>query len=459
MLAAPWVNDVPSHNLSRRDYLKLSTLGAATALCPPLAQAAPRPSFLVICSDQQHWQAQGFSDAFFDTPAQDELARRATVFSQAFCTTPQCSPSRSSMLTGFYPHHTKMLNNMGAAGGVDLQVPTIATTLQEAGYTTGYFGKWHLGQDPIGNAGWSERVIADDDAVTTRRALEFVSRQVNRSEPFALFVMYLNPHDIYHYRPDARRRHRRAPLPPSWHASNLSTKPPAQLRFMTQDQGTLMLGRPQKDWEGYRHYYRAMVRRYDDHVGQLAKALDTAQLSDRTVIVATSDHGDMDCAQGLIFKGPFMYEHTVRVPLTIHVPASFGGVGAHVVDDWSWSHVDLVPTLLDLADIPYVPAHGQSVRKRITGNMDRSVDRDVVIAQYYGKQQWLNPIRMVRTREFKYNVYLDGPEELYHLSDDPHEIVNLAKDHGYTRQKRVMRDALAHWLEEMADPFFALKVA
>ncbi len=70
-------------------------------------------NILYLCSDQQHWQAQGSVDPFFDTPHQDALSAESTVFENAFCTTPQCSPSRSSMLTGFYPHTTEMMNNSG----------------------------------------------------------------------------------------------------------------------------------------------------------------------------------------------------------------------------------------------------------------------------------------------------------------------------------------------------------
>lgn len=112
-----------------------------------------RPNILFIFSDQQHWQAVGFEDASFQTPNLDQLAAEGTIFRNAFCTTPQCSPSRSSMMTGLYPSKTGVWGNIGAAGGDELKTPTIGAMLQEAGYHTAYFGKWHLGKAPVGVAG------------------------------------------------------------------------------------------------------------------------------------------------------------------------------------------------------------------------------------------------------------------------------------------------------------------
>ena len=100
-----------------------------------------KPNILFIFSDQQHWQAVGFEDSSFDTPSLDRLAREGTVFTHSFCTTPQCSPSRSSIMTGLYPSKTGVLGNVGKAGGDPLRIPTIGTVLQDAGYYTAYFGR------------------------------------------------------------------------------------------------------------------------------------------------------------------------------------------------------------------------------------------------------------------------------------------------------------------------------
>jgi arylsulfatase A-like enzyme len=168
----------------------------------------PRPNILFIFSDQQHWQAVGIEDATFRTPHLDRLAGGGTVFRHAFCTTPQCSPSRSSILTGLYPTATGVLGNVGAAGGEPLRMPTIAPTLQAAGYRTAYYGKWHLGKEPVATAGWDDEFgVASkettDDAEVTRRACRFLRRAAGGDQPFALFLSYNNPHDIYRFRGEA----------------------------------------------------------------------------------------------------------------------------------------------------------------------------------------------------------------------------------------------------------------
>ncbi len=136
---------MPANCVSRRGFLA-ATAGAFGACAPkatvesPSADPAKQPNFLVLVSDQQHWQAIGTVDSWFDTPNLDALAAGGVLIENAFCTTPQCSPSRSSLMTGCYPSRTGVMGNVGAAGGDPLKQPTIGGMLQRAGYTTGYFG-------------------------------------------------------------------------------------------------------------------------------------------------------------------------------------------------------------------------------------------------------------------------------------------------------------------------------
>jgi arylsulfatase A-like enzyme len=179
-------------------------------------------------------------------------------------------------------------------------------------------------------------------------------------------------------------------------------------------------------------------------------------LWDSTVIVNTSDHGDMDTNHKLIFKGPFMYEHMVRVPTTIRVPEAMGGLGHKRVTDYDWVNVDLTPTLLDLAGADVPECHGQSAKAILTGE-GNALPRPLVIGQYHGKQTWVNPIRMIRTAHFKLNVYIDHGEELYDLKNDPQELVNLADDPAYAETKRQLKADLDRWIAEHDDPFYTLK--
>jgi arylsulfatase A-like enzyme len=421
----------------------------------------PQPNILFVFSDQQHWQAAGFEDPFFVTPHLDRLAARATVFDHAFCTTPQCSPSRSSLLTGRYPTKTGVLGNVESAGGQPLRMRTIGAMLQEMGYETAYFGKWHLGKDPVGAAGWDfEHDVlgpeALDDPAVTGHALDFLASRTAGEKPFALFLSYNNPHDVYEIQ--------RAPAPPgqprgilsdAWRRETFAGKPAAHKQFMTEDQGRFIAQGTEAHWEAYHEFYREKVRLYDAEVGRVLGALRRHALEDSTLTVVTSDHGDMDTHHKLVFKGPFMYERLVRVPLILRVPEPFGAVAPGRVSDLVCL-TDLVPTLLDFAGRPGFACDGFSLRPFVTGT-GAAPKRDFVIGQYYGKQKWVNPIRMIRTRKFKYNVYASAERELYDLQEDPEEIHNRADDPGYAGAVGHLSALLNHWIASNADPFYELR--
>ncbi len=405
------------------------------------AAAQTKPNLLVILSDQQHWRACGFMDPFFTTPNLDALARESTVFEEAFCTTPQCSPSRSSIFTGWYPSRTGVYGNIGVLGGAPLRQETAFAKLQRAGYRTGYFGKWHLGNDPAANAGWSERAIDQADELATDRALTFLKG----SGPWAMAVSLLDPHHVYDYRPGRPRG--RVTLPKSWHEEVFASKPPIQRQFMTEDQGKFIWDLPQEAWEAYREFYREKVRLFDEQLGRLLRALRESGAAENTVIVVSTDHGEMDTNHRLIFKGPFMYEHMVRIPLVVKAP----GVAGRRVRDYQAVNADIAPTLLDYAGVAIPEMQGRSLRLSIERRRVR--DRDFVVSEYYSKQNWVNPIRMLRTREFKYNLHARWGEELYDLRTDPHELNNLASTAGSAKRKRQLRAELEHWMAEWRDPF------
>ncbi len=414
-----------------------------------------RPNIVFVFSDQQHWQALGHLDPSFKTPALDSLYDQSTVFTHAYCTCPQCSPSRSSMLTGFYPHTTMVQGNVGAAGGEALQMATIAKPLQAAGYRTAYFGKWHLGNEPIATAGWDEDFgvtgpeTTDDDTVS-RHAIDFLRARGSETggPPFALFLSYNNPHDIYRFSQGLRVSSATTRLHPDH--DNLSSKPAIQREFMVRDQGRVMAAAGPEEWRAYRALYREMTQRYDAHVGELVATMRRLSLLNRTVLVVTSDHGDMDGAHGLIYKGPFMYEQVTRVPLMIRLPAMLGGP-AHRPIDHLVTNTDLFATLIDIAGADLPATHGNSLLPYVVDN--RSSVRDFVVGQYYGKQRWVNPIRMLRTQRWKLNRYAGGELELYDLHTDPGELSNLAGRPDRSEVIRSLNNILAEWIVAHDDPF------
>ena len=450
------------NTVSRRGFIRSSALGAGAlsagvGLAPEARGAADRkrPNFVYIMSDQQHWQALGCVDPFFDTPSQDQFADDAALFERAFCTTPQCSPSRSSMLTGLYPSKTRVMGNIGAAGGDNLGVKTIGSMLGEAGYYTGYFGKWHLGNDPLGNAGWNEDARKQRDPGTTDKAIEFLASDRAKTGPFGLVVSYTDPHDVYHFNPEKDKAPDDVVLSQSWHRETFKNKPPVQKEFMTRDQGTKIWKYPQEVWEAYHDFYRRKVRLYDDQVGRVLAAIKESGQWENTIVIIGSDHGDMDTNHRLIFKGPFMYEHMVRVPLMVRVPKTFGGGLRGRIADYDTVNVDLVPTIREFAGLAPIRTDGISLKPVLLGEKNPP-QRDYVIGQYHSKQQWVNPIRMIRTARFKYNRYIDHGDELYDLVDDPEEIVNLADDPGRARIKQELVGELNQWIRENDDPFYSL---
>jgi len=448
--------------MKRRDFIKgIGATAAAATLGDSVSAGAgidmtKKPNIVLIFSDQQHWQAMGVMDSFFETPNLDALAGESVLFERSFCTTPQCSPSRSSLLTGFYPSATKVIGNVGAAGGDKLGQPTLAPELQAAGYRTGYFGKWHLGNEEVACAGWDSHNFKTHDPTAEAKTLEFLRDPATKSTPFALFVSINNPHDIYHF-----KRHKveegDIPLSASWDQETFEGKPPIQKQFMDEDQGRAIVGKPRDVWERYRDCYREKTRLYDENVGVIIDELKRQGQWDNTIVIVTSDHGDMDTQHKLIFKGPFMYEHMMRVPLMIRLPKAYRRPKAKRVDDVDVVNVDVVPTLRDLCGLEARPSHGMSLVPLLTGK-GAYTPREFVVGQYYSKQKWVNPIRMIRTERYKLNRHIRWGDELYDLESDPHELKNLADDPSYAEIREDLGKKLDGWMLEHEDPFYALDV-
>lgn len=415
-----------------------------------------KPNVLLIFSDQQHWQALGCMDPFFDTPNQDRLAEESFVFERSFCSTPQCSPSRSSLLTGFYPSTTKVMGNVGAAGGKALAQPTLATELQATGYQTAYFGKWHLGNLDEACAGWDHKYLKTNDTKAEECAVEFLRNLRTPGKPFAMFVSLHNPHDIYYY-----KNHKlqssvdNIPMPQSWEDETFAEKPPIQEQFMEEDQGKVMIGKPKDQWQKYRDCYRLKTKLYDQNVGRILDELKRQGQLENTIVILTSDHGDMDAQHKLIFKGPFMYENMVRIPLMIRVPKTMAKIAPRRIKDIDVVNVDIAPTIREFCGLPPIESHGISLVPLFTESRDYK-PRDFVIGQYYSKQRWVNPIRMIRTKDFKLNRHIRWGDELYDLRNDPNELTNLANNPEYAAIKEDLVKKLDQWIEDHEDPFYSL---
>jgi len=346
------------------------------------------------------------------------------------------------------------MGNMGAAGGLPLsaEIPSLGSVFRKADYRTAYFGKWHLGGEPHEHG--FEVFDRCGRGIGEAVAVKSASFLKDASEPFLLFSSFLNPHDIYRFarlKNKIKRSKDGIKLPANLR-DDLSKKPHPQLQYLQEDQGRAAKGLTEEGWIDYLNVYEYLVEKVDGNIGKILAALRQRGVEKRTIMVFTSDHGDHCGGHGLPFKGPAMYDELVRIPLAIsfHGRISTGkGIDELVVN------VDLLPTLCDLAGLPGPKRiHGRSLTPLLEGK--KVPWREYVIGEYYSKQKWVNPIRMVRTKRWKYTRYRKWGEELYYLRSDPGELKNLAGSEAHAAIKGKLSNILNEWIEQSADPFESL---
>jgi arylsulfatase A-like enzyme len=454
--------------------IAVAAVGIAAALLggPLRAQAgAVRPDVIILLTDQQRADAFGAAGAEdVHTPSMDRLAREGVMFTRAFAATPQCSPSRAALLTGRYPHRTAVMGNSGGEGleggaaaterppagmspALDRSLSTLGSVFGAAGYETAYFGKWHLGRTPADYGFETHDAKIDDTTLATRVSGFLQTRATNGARrPLLLIVSWTNPHDIYNVLrtapPDAPRL--AATRLPSNLVDSLQQKPFPQRHYLEADQGKPFAGADQNVWRRYRAFYNGLIETVDREIGLVLDAVPRRDVPPVTVF--SSDHGDLGGAHGLPYKGPVMYEELIRVPLVIAWPGRIRSARSNALV----SLIDLLPTLCDLAAIR-APAglDGLSLRPLLERRsaQDAAWPREMVFAQYYGKQSWRVPIRMVRTARWKYVRYAGYGEELYDLAADPGELRNLALEPSAASERTRLTRELDEWMRRTDDPF------
>ncbi len=451
---------------SRRDFLKMTAaMGAGITLGSRQAGAAgvPRPNVLIVLTDQER---EDVPRALMHLPHRAELERRGIRLTHTFVTAPQCSASRSTLMTGLYPHNSGVVTNVDKSSlgrALSPNIPTLGRVFRDHGYKTAYLGKWHM-TDGLGGGSNSRD---DSDALKAfgfdhyhllsgselaDAAGAWIAKQSSRPWLLVVSFPYL-PHNMYRVvklmekikiRPGVK-------LPPNFN-DNLKGKPAAQEQFLQRDQGHVSLGWGEEQWLRYRSYYLELIERVDGYLGKILEPLRRRSDADDTVVVYSSDHGDMGGAHRLPFKGPFMYDELLRVPMVISYPRRFRNP---VVSDSMVSSVDLVPTLASIAGIEWPrPLPGKDFS--LLFDHPKETMHAAVFAEYYGKQHWVNPIRTIRTGDWKYNLYVEPgreiAEELYDLHADPGELNNLAHQSAYADPRTNLRARLLRWRRETHDP-------
>jgi arylsulfatase len=477
-----------------------------------------RPNILWICTDSQRWDTLGcYGNRFVHTPHLDALAQSGVVFERCFAQSPVCTPSRAGFLTGRYPRTTRVRQN-GQLMPRDERL--ITRLLADTGYVCGLAGKLHisacypkpyLAGEPRVDDGytefhWShhpfaswptneyihwlrERGVAfetsarpDSPYVKTgmpaehhqttwcaEKAISFIESAARFDRPWLFSVNPFDPHDSFDPPAEYLERYvdRLDEIPlPNYTRGELANKPVFQQsdhRGAYNDPRNYPFDRmTDKDHRLVRAAYWAMIDLIDAQVGRLLDALARTGQRDNTIVIFTSDHGELLGDHGIYLKGPHFYDPAVRVPLIVSCPALIpaGRRSAALVE-----LIDLAPTVLDAAALPH-PAGMQacSLWPLLKGAANLGTHRDDLYCEYYNAlpchQDPAAYATMLRTSQYKLIVQ-HGQElgELYDLEHDPAETHNLwdAPPHLPTKLKLLKR--LCDRMAWTADPLPARTAA
>jgi N-acetylglucosamine-6-sulfatase len=410
--------------------------------------------------DDQRWDDLGYAGhPFVKTPNIDRIAKEGVRFTHAFVTTPLCSPSRASFLTGQYTHHHGILDNT-ARDALSHRLVTFPRLLHDAGYETGFVGKWHMGLDDSARPGFDYWVAVKGQGnyldpqlnnngarktvpgyvtdIFSDFAVDFLKRK--RDKPFLLFLAHKAVHPDLMQRADGSLsdpsagkfipapRHQRlyadAPTP---RRPNFGKVPADKPALMRKIDGLLPLG-PETgtDEETVRDRLR-MLASVDEGIGRMLKVLEQAGQLENTLIIFTSDEGYFYGEHGLSVERRLAYEESVFIPIAMRWPKL---IPAGDVIDEMVLNIDFAPTLLELGGAP-VPKNmdGRSFAPLLRG--EKIPWRDSFLIETVSDKVFPRVAQMgyqaLRTTQWKYIHYLDlqGMDELYDLKQDPFELTNL----------------------------------
>lgn len=436
--------------------------------------ALEKPNLLIIQTDEHHFGTLGcYGGEIVDTQNIDWLAEQGVLCTSFYAVTPVCSPSRASFVSGRYPQKTPVeTNNIPLNDGVI----TFASLLKQQGYATGFAGKWHLDGD--GKPQWSpERKFGFDDnrfmfnrghwknfeivkaepRVGARdkkgqpsyslaeadersfstdflcdRAVEFI--KANKAQPFCYYVSLPDPHGPNSVRApyDTMYADIKVPIPPTlmrepnqipnWGKSDSVTA--AQLRRIMPA-------------------YYGMVKCIDDNVGKLIQTLKEEGLLEKTIIVFTSDHGDLCGEHGRLNKG-VPYEGSARIPFIIYAPGILPG--GRVVDE-ALTTVDFLPTILSMMSAQgNYTSDGRNATRLLRGTLQKPW-YDLTFLRSTPGDPWLAAV----SGQYKLVISATDKPWLIDVRNDPNEIVNLFGKPQYAKTIAQMRAGLIRYVKAHND--------
>lgn len=427
-------------------------------------------NIVMILTDQMHKYAMGNKRDYVHTPNIDQLATDGVVFNSAYSCSPVCGPYRGNLFTGMHTIDNRVIGN---GDSLPNGVETLAESLNEAGYQTSFVGKWHLGNKgncPIPEKlrggfsnfigyqcynGFNNNVCFYDENnqehcyhqhrtdVTTNIAIDRLKMLAENEKPFLHVVFYQAPH--YPEQPsekyEALYKDTIIPYPPNYREVDpfTPTGSPFSPRPIENDPDYQRYG---NNMQEYQKLYYGMVSQIDNGVGKLMQTIDKLGIKDDTVVIFSSDHGDMQGSHGLLNKC-LPYEESCGVPLIITQPN--GQCGASV--DTPVSTIDFYPTCLEYAcQSPMESKPGRSLVPLITGEkMELDDDIPVFAEIRIGniEDHWI----MIRTKQYKMTVTVHSkqPYLLFDMLNDPYEMNNLVNEKEYAPIKKSLMNKILEW--------------
>lgn len=411
------------------------------------------------------------------------LCHDSVDFSRTHASSPICSPSRASLITGRLPHVHNMVDCTHTVpayrSDYDYSLPTLPQLLKENGYDMCYYGKWHVERSyDLSRFGFKEyetekqipkkdltplsRVVVSSEGYKTSsicgvyaegeeiseehyiydKAMDFIDRHADSGRPFCAFISTYAPHDPYVVPREVYDFYDKNEfkVPKTW--KNGLVGKPALLRRLNAIWKNLT---PEEIAEII-HCYYACCSLVDIQIGRLVKFLKAKGLYEDTLIVFTSDHGDLCGAHGLFCKGVAPYEEAYRIPLVMKLPGNVaGGSVRNVLSDTC----DIMPTVLALAGVEAsgIKTDGKSLVPFIHGKDD---SEEFTVSEFFG-QRFSYTQRVVWYGDFKYIFNTFDNDELYNLKNDPLEMSNLSENPEYLEVKKKLCTLMWHKCIETND--------
>jgi N-acetylglucosamine-6-sulfatase len=441
------------------------------------------PNIIVVLVDDMRWDEYGEAGHnYIKTPNIDRIAKEGVNFRNAFATTPLCSPSRASFLTGQYSHTNGILDNT-ARNEQSHQLNTFPKQLHDNGYATAFIGKWHMGNDDTKRPGfdyWASlkgQGEAIDPSLNINgeqqivkgyvtdilidHALQFINQK--REQPFMLYLAHKALHPNFIQRDDGSiagigqggfipaKRHEGVYSGAVFNRRpNYNIPPLDKPALVRKIEGLPLLSQETSTNEKTIRERSEMLMAVDEGLGAMLKALEEKGELDNTIIVFTSDHGYWYGEHCLDDERRLAYEEAIRIPMLVRYPPA---IKAGLKPEQMVLSIDLASTMLEMAGVaPSEERQGKSWVPIFNGNVKDW--RNSFLVEYNSDIVFPRIVNMgykaIRNERYKYIHYLDlkGMNELYDLEKDPYELHNMIDDPNMAFILNDMKEELNRLLKE-----------